>query len=232
MDYYRTNELYHHGIKGQKWGVRHWQNADGTFNEAGKKRYFGGGGSLKGTLHRNMAGVYEMNEKYYMKRGNKVAAGMNRLAKEQQLKKAAEADKAHMNKRIEKKSAKYDKEISKVNREKEKTLAAREKNKAILEQKWAKKEAAGKMSKADVKAKRKDFDAGTAAVKKGYDRYIKTVSNYKNAKVSAITDPSSRKSKASIDAGKAYHKQILSDSMYWRSGTVLGYAAEEAAKRA
>lgn len=32
-------ELYHHGIKGQKWGVRRYQNEDGTLTEAGKKRY-------------------------------------------------------------------------------------------------------------------------------------------------------------------------------------------------
>lgn len=32
------NELYHHGIKGQKWGVRRFQNPDGTRTEAGKKR--------------------------------------------------------------------------------------------------------------------------------------------------------------------------------------------------
>ena len=36
-----TNELYHHGIKGQKWGTRRWQNSDGSYNEAGKERYFG-----------------------------------------------------------------------------------------------------------------------------------------------------------------------------------------------
>ena len=33
------NVLYHHGIKGQRWGVRRYQNQDGTYTEAGKKRY-------------------------------------------------------------------------------------------------------------------------------------------------------------------------------------------------
>ena len=31
--------LVHHGVKGQKWGVRRYQNADGTLTNAGKKRY-------------------------------------------------------------------------------------------------------------------------------------------------------------------------------------------------
>lgn len=31
--------LAHHGIKGQKWGVRRFQNDDGTLTEAGKDRY-------------------------------------------------------------------------------------------------------------------------------------------------------------------------------------------------
>ena len=32
-------ELYHHGIKGMKWGVRRYQNTDGSLTPAGKKRY-------------------------------------------------------------------------------------------------------------------------------------------------------------------------------------------------
>ena len=32
------NELYHHGIKGQKWGVRRYRNYDGSLTAAGKRR--------------------------------------------------------------------------------------------------------------------------------------------------------------------------------------------------
>ena len=31
--------LIHYGVKGQKWGVRRYQNEDGTLTEEGKKRY-------------------------------------------------------------------------------------------------------------------------------------------------------------------------------------------------
>ena len=33
------SDLQHHGIKGQKWGVRRFQNEDGSLTAAGKKRY-------------------------------------------------------------------------------------------------------------------------------------------------------------------------------------------------
>ena len=36
---YSSDELYHHGNKGQKWGVRRFQNPDGTRTPAGKERY-------------------------------------------------------------------------------------------------------------------------------------------------------------------------------------------------
>lgn len=71
-------ELYHHGIKGQKWGVRRYQNADGTYTTEGKhRRNFGvptnfikEGGTLKkgSTLYR--VGAEEgdptaLNRKYF-----------------------------------------------------------------------------------------------------------------------------------------------------------------------
>lgn len=38
MVFYNNTELYHHGIKGQKWGVRRFQNEDGSLTSKGKKR--------------------------------------------------------------------------------------------------------------------------------------------------------------------------------------------------
>ncbi len=36
---YYNDQIWHWGIPGMKWGVRRYQNKDGTLTEAGKKRY-------------------------------------------------------------------------------------------------------------------------------------------------------------------------------------------------
>lgn len=50
-----ADELYHHGIKGQRWGVRRYQNEDGSLTEAGRIRYnylFDEGGNARVTKKR------------------------------------------------------------------------------------------------------------------------------------------------------------------------------------
>lgn len=58
--------LYHAGIKGMKWGVRRYQNKDGTLTDAGRKRY-----------------ARDQRENAGKKKGNKVGeADPNRWVKE------------------------------------------------------------------------------------------------------------------------------------------------------
>lgn len=95
-----TDELYHFGTKGQKWGVRHWQNEDGTFNAAGKERYFGSSAERKRALKRY--GVSRIDKK-----NSKGALTKENLEKERK----------DLYKRIDKNAKKYGDESSKEGKE-------------------------------------------------------------------------------------------------------------------
>lgn len=43
----RYGYLAHHGVKGQKWGIRRYQNPDGSLTAAGKRRYYDKDGNEK-----------------------------------------------------------------------------------------------------------------------------------------------------------------------------------------
>lgn len=56
--------LVHHGIKGQEWGVRRYQNKDGSLTEEGRRRY-----------GYNKSGISE-NTKERIKQGSKIGAAI------------------------------------------------------------------------------------------------------------------------------------------------------------
>lgn len=63
IEFSSENALMHHGIKGQKWGVRRFQNQDGTYTEAGKERYRGSRPSSQTRLPKNVDFSHIKNKK-------------------------------------------------------------------------------------------------------------------------------------------------------------------------
>lgn len=72
-----TDELYHHGILGQKWGIRRYQNEDGSLTSEGRKRY----GLKEYKAERAKLRVEGENRSKAAKRINEINNEMDRLRK-------------------------------------------------------------------------------------------------------------------------------------------------------
>lgn len=85
---YRIDELVHYGIKGQKWGRRRYQNADGSLTPAGKIRY----GEDATTESINKQQINDMKlQKHIADKAAKDSEGISRELKESRRKKEREA---------------------------------------------------------------------------------------------------------------------------------------------
>jgi DNA repair ATPase RecN len=109
--------LQHHGILGQKWGVRRYQNADGSLTEAGKKR-----------LNRNSKKLDRLQGKV-TKRQSKLEKRYDQFSKKNDRIEAFRSEKAVSKsaKRLRRASRNYSKSLRKATRYFKK-LEARYKN--------------------------------------------------------------------------------------------------------
>lgn len=94
-------EIYHFGTKGMKWGVRRYQNEDGTLTKAGERRaartynYRDSDAYKNGTFHQKnvMTSRYRMDRRAFGKKtANKIAYKVN----EKGAKRSAEVGKARL----------------------------------------------------------------------------------------------------------------------------------------
>lgn len=70
--------IAHHGIRGQKWGVRNYQNTDGSLTTAGRLRY-GVGSALRGGVFNTSGAVSKVHG--YSKQAKRLARFGTALAK-------------------------------------------------------------------------------------------------------------------------------------------------------
>ena len=82
--YITNNQLYHHGIKGQKWGVRRFQDKNGRLTAAGRKRYAEDGSARSKPVVKNASTHRSRLETEYQRKGMSEAEA--RAAAEKRIK--------------------------------------------------------------------------------------------------------------------------------------------------
>lgn len=90
-------ELYHYGTKGMKWGVRRYQNPDGSLTPAGREHYGRGPGETHGSYESDISKL-----KRYQKKASNAAAKKEKL---HQQSTKAEVKAAKKNAKVLKKSS-------------------------------------------------------------------------------------------------------------------------------
>lgn len=94
MGYYATiygnSYLAHHGIKGQKWGVRRYQNADGSLTAAGYQHYYGNHANMDSAERREFKSAMKADRNAWKKRAKENYKNVKLKAKYDGLSKDSE----------------------------------------------------------------------------------------------------------------------------------------------
>lgn len=78
---YEDNYLMHYGIKGQRWGIRRFQNDDGTLTTEGKEHY-GVGSRIKKKIHDSIQSTVERHKSVSKMDDQELRDRVNRLQME------------------------------------------------------------------------------------------------------------------------------------------------------
>lgn len=106
MGYYgidqKSDELEHHGVLGQKWGIRRYQNKDGSLTDEGRKRVYAQGayyGGYESFRHRNRRAIDAAKYENDIKRNQKKLDRAYEKGNDKKIAKYTEADRMLKNNR-------------------------------------------------------------------------------------------------------------------------------------